>query len=253
MVADGMHEGMTAIPETRFEQAKAELAKWIANRPGGPRSLATAELRRYSTRGIVAGWRLKVTFDSTEVELDLLVNTEWPFSPPRVALVDQSRFLRWPHVERDGVLCLLPGGAGINITAPGDVAARLLGDACQLIEDCISGKNQADFQSEFLSYWDWSILAAQQPIYSLLRLEPPSRSVRVWRGKNWYLVGEADSDIQSWLGNRLDKRDAKWSTEPAVLAWLAVPPMQANIHLQQVSLFSYWKRKHLTRPNFLTS
>ncbi len=55
---------------------------------------------------------------------------------------------------------------------------------------------------------------------SLLRCEPPTREVRVWRGKNYYLLAENEADLLRWLENRTGPRPHGFSSEPAGFVWL---------------------------------
>lgn len=190
---------------------------------GGVR-LTSPQLGVYSARGATHGWRIQVEFSDRGRRLDLFVDDNFPRSPPRLALVDRPPFLAWAHVENDGVLCLLHGAASLDPYAPIAVLRVLLGEACELIEDLIAGRRKGDFQEEFLSYWDWSKTSGALPVYSLLKAEGPSRRVRVWRGRDFYLVGESDEDLQRWLGATLvAPRRTPFKFDPAVMMWKAEP------------------------------
>src|SRR3546814_10458193 len=106
-------------------------------------------------------------------------------------------FLTWPHVEKDGVLCLLPGNADVAMSEPSAVAANLLGAACELVEDSVAGRNEDDFRTEFLSYWNWAATERAPEIRSLLDPTLPTRAVRVWRGQG--RSEEHTSELQSLM------------------------------------------------------
>jgi molybdopterin/thiamine biosynthesis adenylyltransferase len=151
-----------------------------------------------------------------------LVDEWFPRSAPRAALVDRPDFLTWPHVERDGVLCLLPGTAAVDPTNPAGAASVILGSACQLIEECIAGTNTDDFRQEFLSYWNWALPKKEklEVFYSLLSPASPTRAIRVWSGKAFALLGESDQDISRWLANRRGEKDAHDSPSGGLFLWL---------------------------------
>ena len=168
---------------------------------------APTELRAYQGRGFVAGWRVDVQFADGTRRLDILVDDWFPRSAPRMALVDRPDFLTWPHVERDGVLCLLPGTAAVDPDRSCGCSSRhVLGSACQLVEECIAGTNADDFRQEFLSYWDWAVPEQSTSFYSLLNPAPPTRAIRLWNGKTFALLGDSDADIPNWLANRRGER-----------------------------------------------
>jgi hypothetical protein len=209
----------------RREQALIGLASWISALPGQARPLGAAELVGYDLgRGITDGWRLDVAFDDRVRRLDLLLDRDFPHTPPRVGLVDRPDFLTWPHVERDGVLCALPEPAEVSPWRPGQVAAHVLGEACRLIEDCIAGRNEDDLRDEFLSYWGWATTPGCPTILSLVDPAPPTRLVRVWRGAEFFLIGESDAAIQAWLEHRFPGLNPSQRTiESATLLWLTRP------------------------------
>jgi len=185
-----------------------------------PRRLAPSEVSRYSTRDFVAGWRFDVGFTDAVRRVDILLPAAFPFGLPRLALVDRPPFLSWPHVERDGVLCL-PKGT-IDHADPGKVVLHFLQDAVTLVEEILAGDRDGDFADEFLTYWSYDVVELGTPIYSLLHLEPPSRLVRLWRGRRFRLIADEDDAIKSWLDNRYGEAKAR-PTEEAALIWLDEP------------------------------
>src|SRR4051794_34259877 len=92
----------------RHKAAVEAVAGWLSRLPCGVRPLNAGELHLYYSRDPVCAWRLDVDFGSRSRRLDLILPGDFPRLPPKVALVDRPEFLTWPHVEEDGVLCLLP-------------------------------------------------------------------------------------------------------------------------------------------------
>ena len=219
-----MPEGAEApVTRLRREQALADTSAWVGNLPGPSRLLSSAELASYVGRGFVAGWRLQVVFPDRQRLLDILVEQRFPRAPARIALVDAPAFLTWPHIERDGLLCLLPGGGEVSHSAPTAVVANLIGEACKLIEDCIAGRNELDLRAEFLSYWGWSLTSGGPIIYSLVDPEAPSREIRIWYGRRFYLFSETEPDAISWLSHTSRGPQQRAPTQPAALLWLEQP------------------------------
>ena len=203
-----------------FQSATAAVSASLRELPGSGVQLGPTELRAYQGRGFVAGWRLTIQFADGTRRLDLLVDEWFPRSAPRAALVDRPDFLTWPHVERDGVLCLLPGTAAVDPTNPAGAARVILGSACELIEECIAGSNTDDFRQEFLSYWNWALPEKYEVFYSLLSPAPPTRAIRVWNGKAFALLADSDQDISRWLANRRGEKEAHDSPSGGLFLWL---------------------------------
>lgn len=203
-----------------FQSARAAVSASLRQLPGSVAKLGPAELRAYQGRGSVAGWRLTIQFADGPRRVDLLVDEWFPRSAPRAALVDRPNFLTWPHVERDGVLCLLPGTAAVDPTNPAGAARVILGSACELIEECIACSNTDDFRQEFLSYWNWTLPEKYVVFYSHFSPAPPTRAIRVWNGKAFALLADSDQDISRWLANRRGEKDAHDSPSGGLFLWL---------------------------------
>ena len=186
---------MRELAEREFNESLRLVSARLLRAGIAHRPLTRIELLKYS--GFVAGWRLSVGFPDRVREIDLLTDADWPWVPPRVALTDQLHFGIWPHVERSGLLCLLPSNAEVDPYRPDDVALSVLGAAAELIEELVAGKRTFDFQDEICSYWDWHVTRNSNSIYSLLAPCPPSRTVSTWVGQTHSLVGESHEDISA--------------------------------------------------------
>jgi hypothetical protein len=209
----------------QFEPAVRAVADWLERLPGPVRRLEARDLQAYDRqRGFVVGWRMPVAFDDGTRRLDVLLDEWFPLAAPRIALVDRPEFLTWPHVERDGVLCLLPTTAACDPAVPQATVQHVLDCSCQLIQECIAGTNLDDFRQEFLSYWGWTVPESSTRAYSLLNPVPPTRAIRLWTGSSHYLLGETDAAIANWLANRRgDRIPAKDTTASAAMLWLDRP------------------------------
>ena len=193
----------------------------------GPRAirLGSEALSAYaSSRRVRYGWQIPVQFSDVPRPLNILLTADTPFRPPLVALADPPPKLTWPHVEDDGVLCLVPESAAVDYATPATVLDWVLGEAVGLVEGSIgpAGPSDAEFRREFLPYWGRAVTNPTEGV-SLLRPEPPSRPVRAWLGDHTWIFGEDDNQIVKWLTNRREPSD-KWAeTDAAGLIWLNEP------------------------------
>jgi len=201
-----------------FENARAAVAEWLT-RSGCEAKSLTAEELAGTKRAFRAGWLLPVQLTDQVRRLQLLLPAGFPWQLPRVALIDRPPFLTWPHVERDGLLCLASNVVEGDPADPVGTVTAMLGAASSLIETLIAGGYESEFRDEFATYWDYAADPGTSMI-SLLRCEPPTREVRVWRGKNYYLLAEDEANLLRWLENRTGSRPHGFSSEPAGFVWL---------------------------------
>lgn len=208
-------------PAAAFAAGAAKMEAWLKQLRGEALSpLGPAELALYKARATTRAWRLAVPFPDAVRRLDILLPPAFPWKPPLFALVDRPPFLTWPHVEKDGVLCLASDGMEVDADDPVGVLQRLLGEASAMVERLVAGDFADDFRDEFLSYWDHGATHTGVPVVSLLRAAPPSRVVQLWRGKAIYLLGEDRAAIEAWLLNRFGSLPAGFATENAPFAWI---------------------------------
>ena len=184
---------------------------------------------RYPRRRYVAGWRVGVTFaDGNMRRIDVVATAGFPSIPVRTALVDHPPFMTWPHVESDGILCLLPNMAECDPDDPYAVAEDLLGRSVRLVDELLEGTIvERDFREEFLTYWAYKSHEDGTHFFSLLVPAPPSRVVRVWRGKGLEIVGEDAKTLAQWVRRRFGA-EVNARTEEAAFIWLRTPPLPVD-------------------------
>lgn len=208
----------------RLEARLRELSQQV------PERLSEAKIQNcYPTRQWVAAWRIAVEFsDGITRRIDIVATAWFPIVPIRTALVDHPDFMTWPHVERDGILCLLPNLAECDPDDPADVAANLLNRSVTLIEELLDGSIiERDFREEFLTYWAYQAHFDGARLVSLLDPAPPSRRVKVWRGEGLEVVGEDADALVAWVYKRFGPR-TKTKLEDAAFLWLGEPLLPAS-------------------------
>lgn len=190
--------------------------------------LTQDELTDYPTRQFTGGWRLSVKFpDGVVRRIDVLITPFFPIVSPRTALVDHPPKLTWPHVEDDGILCLLGNSHQIDINNPVKVVENLLARSCRLVEELLEGTIvERDFRDEFLTYWAYDLRQPERH-YSLLDVRGPSRPIRVWCGRSFTLLAECDEAIMKWLSNRFISV-TKPTIQAGALLWLDQAPLPSE-------------------------
>ena len=209
----------------RRTAALMQVDEYLAAIPGTGRLLPKAA-KRYADHGYNVGWEVASVFsDGIGRLLHLVVDSGFPYTPPRVAVPDGPDPLAWPHLEEHGFLCVLPPDSAVSSRAPADVAAYVLGEACRLIEEGISGSNVEDFRSEFLSYWALAVDESAPRFLSTLDPTCHDQQIVVWRGKTVRVAGESRDALGRWLGRwgATPSKNDKYRLLEAVRLWLPKP------------------------------
>ena len=214
---------------------------FIARTVKGER-LAAHVLERYGERhGFTLGWCTKVNFsDGCRRELHVLVDGDFPYTAPRIAVADGPNVLTWPHLEPDGLLCVLPPDTAVSGENPVDVVEYVLGEACCLVEECTKGNFTDDFRREFLSYWRLAVDRSAIEFISLVEPQGPGRRVFVWYGKSARVVADDRETLNRWL--------LRWGVEKSkgqdyllhdgVLIWLPEPLLPSEYPRKAVDIRS---------------
>ncbi len=234
--------------ELGFEKAVLQLEARLREALPAPfRRLSSHEIgATYRQRRFERGWRIDMLCSDGETrQIDLLVSPAFPLGYPRTALVDGPGQLVWPHVEHDGILCLLPIMAEVDAEDPGSVAIHLIGRSARLIEDLLKEEIiERDFREEFLTYWFYA-RDAKFKITSIVDPGGPSRELRAWRDKDMVIVGESQEQLEFWLSRRFGKPrgNKRFHTEPAGLLWLSSPPLPADYPHNGADLLALAKKE----------
>ncbi len=184
--------------------------------------LAKKDLADYKQQ-FTLGWELPGLCCFLQHKLRLLIAADFPYSPPRVAVWPIPPVLSWPHLEEDGLLCLLSEHDKFSIddNVESDVI-KLLDSAVKLVNAGIAGENAKDFEDEFLNYWVyWTKTKDAGQVYSLCRPEGPSRWVIARHGKNLLLIGDDEQALLRWMQSRYGKENiTKVQLQRIPLLWL---------------------------------
>jgi hypothetical protein len=220
-----------ATSPARYAAAVAKIERYLQERHPDVRALSDKEVSDHGSSSLVHGWRITLQVSGGEVRLvDVLVDDRLPFSVPRIALVDPPALYAWPHVEAGGLLCLCDEYTSTDVARPDGVLEFFLDDAATLIARSIRGETQEDFRTEFTTYWERiRVSSGSIPWRSLVRPEPPSRLVRVWRGRAFYLVGDDEAAIERWLEHFFGQRAPAFGEfDTAILLWLSKAPLPSE-------------------------
>lgn len=208
--------------EERINTAIAQVGDWLQTF-SNVSPLNDAERERYSCRGIREAWSFDFQKDfGDDGQLRLLLPSSFPFALPLVA-VDRSFYLKWPHVEVDGVLCAFPNAATHSPYDPVALVQYTLQAAIDLISACRAGLLEQDFQREFHSYWSRESSEDNRDVISLLSDIDSTRLVSAWFGQEFIVIGTNKQEIRNWLDHRYPGNNRKLEYESALAIALQTP------------------------------
>ncbi|WP_340676198.1 ThiF family adenylyltransferase [Paraperlucidibaca sp.] len=187
---------------SEFDSSKAILWRWLNEHIHIKLNLNDAELRSYKERSFVSGWEIEIEDDGKRLRLHVLIDGQYPYSPIRIAYKSEDGYLKWPHIEPQGLLCL--PSRPVPLVGVEEAIHRAIVDSLDLLRSC---QNQEfikrELRREFISYWQRSANKSSPPVRSLLNIENrSSRMIAVWRGQEFTLVGETREQLEKWLSNR---------------------------------------------------
>ena len=216
----GLAERSKVVQRVREVQIKEIDVYLISERSA--RRMTERELAREGHR--FAGWLAELAVAGQSFGIRILLGRNFPFHPPEILLQDTSRYLKFPHVEKMGRLCLTSGPASFSPARPRDMMKYLLDQARQLLGDSVAGTNREDFITEFQSYWPGHLVEKATPFWSVLRHKEESRLVHCWSGDRFTLFAETPAECREWVKNLGGGVTPKgMEIVPTVFVWSSVP------------------------------
>jgi molybdopterin/thiamine biosynthesis adenylyltransferase len=198
-----------------------EIGQFLESVAGAQR-LSDSELGRYGHS--LAGWTAELAISDRLFGVRILLGRSFPFHPPEIFLQDASYYLKFPHVERTGKLCLTPGAATFSPARPKETIKYLLERTHALLTESVAGTNQDDFITEFQSYWPGHLPEKAIPFWSLLRPGGGSRIVHCWWGLEFILFAESAAECRQWVKNFNGGSTPKgMTTVPTIFIWTDKP------------------------------
>ena len=233
------------LPDNRHEEASRQVEELLQNF-SDVRALTKGELASYGNR-FVRGWEVPGICTVSDLNLRLLLDKNFPFHPPRVAVSPAPPVLAWPNLEKGGLLCLLSESARVSISEPAAVVLSLLDDAKGLVKANLAGDHQERFEEEFQNYWiRWKNTNASMRV--LCRPEGPSRWVSAWHGKHFTLSADDAVILKNWFRNQYGEEAAKKAElQPVPLVWLPRPPHPSEYPQDVSALMKLLRRFSIDR------
>lgn len=200
--------------------ALESVSKWIIEQYPKSENLGSSDERLPDNT--LNAWLIPVSVKEIDHIL-LIINKEFPYSMPRIMIHGTNIAEQWPHIERNGMLCLAGDHAAISTKDPVSVIENVLHEAESLLKENASGLNTEDYQNDFSAYWHRALSSNAHSLQTKLMKSGPSRLVYAWHGVKYYLLCEDSESIHTWLENRYGKSNDR-TTQPAAVIWLTQLP-----------------------------
>lgn len=201
-----------------------------AQMPGLWQKLDSQEInniRRKVLPNVSVGWKINLPkgfVKCPDVDFLLIViDTQFPFSQPRVLAPEALRDFTWPHVEAEGLLCLKA------TSTSGDAGQRVMRHIiwAQELLNLSVGSHRAEFEREFSSYWVHKSSSPSKGLSTVISLLSPNAKSReiVWFldiRNTRIVVGDDKASLILWLRNA-GMNPSEKEINSSWLQWLSRP------------------------------
>ncbi|MEI7296250.1 ThiF family adenylyltransferase [Paraburkholderia tropica] len=195
-----MHETVTepiapaVIPSPTF--------RFLVGRWPGTLEVDSATLARlYPGRRFSCGWRIPATELGLPEPLIVALEREHAFEVPRVAVGRRPEPCEMPHLESDGVFCLLPSSTPVRLPVTGELAVHLVEQAVRAYLDAQAGANHRDYLDEFQTYWTLGN-SAMRDVFAWLSDFTQTRTIYTANMGKGVMVADSAHGIEDWFKKR---------------------------------------------------
>lgn len=187
--------------EKRHLEATSDIDHWLQGLNLTVERLNQSDLARLGFERFSDGWSMPLPIEGGG-SMILVLDSRFPYSVPRVAVSGRDDILLWPHVERNGLLCIAGDNANVVPSQPLEIVRDTLCEAENLLQQNEREELTDDYLVDFQAYWRREIATSESTIYSITDQVDRSRIISAWHGQNAYWVGETSDDVLRWFKNR---------------------------------------------------
>lgn len=192
-----MPESATALMAP--QAAQSATLEYLARRwPGTSELNEVALTRLYPGRRFALGWRVPAAALGLPEPLIVALQREDAFQVPRIAVERRPNPCEMPHLETDGVFCLLPSSTPVRLPVTGELAVYLVEQAVKTYSDALTGANRQDYLDEFGTYWTLDCVATRS-VYVWFRDFSQTRTVYTVNTVKSVMVGESVECVEDWM------------------------------------------------------
>lgn len=178
----------------------------------------------YPNRNPVGGFTRMIRFpDGVSRHVDVIFDAATPFVAPVVAIRDKSLFLKWPHVESDGLVCTPSAGSSCSASTFAKIGLAVFKEALTNADCSISGENHSDFFDEMAAYWGQAVGDGGWQVVSCLTPGGNSREIAVMHTMGRTYVADDASSLHELVSRFLRKAAESIAPQAGFLISLESP------------------------------
>lgn len=206
--------------------AVQKLADWVSANLTAATPLSEKILNSYAGKDFVFGFHVPHEVTPFLRDFYVFVDERFPYSLPRVYLRDEDLYLKIPHLEDDGYVCVNDERATGDHTNPIGVVKDVINEASKVVENGVLGLNTGDFLSEIHTYW------TTKHFYSIGVIEelngPPRLLPSTNTGGSIYVADDEDT-LAQWCKNALTPNQSHFSeSDPVIFLALKSDPLPSD-------------------------
>lgn len=174
----------------------------VEGRWAGARRLGHEELKARFPEGssFASGWRLPAGDLGIAEDLILVLGGMFPHELPRVGFAQAPPIAAYPHVEANGLFCIVPPGSITHYPIDIRHAEFLVDDAVKLIAATQRGERDQDFVEEASTYWTLD---------------------KAYKGEDFWLVSPAPETSRELVGTGVGEHLLIAARPDALERWMA--------------------------------
>ena len=213
-------------PDDNHSSAVQELADWVSDNLTAATPLSDKVLKKYADKDFVFGFHIPHEVTPFLRDFYVCVDRKYPYSLPRIYLRDEDLYLKIPHLEDDGYVCVNDERATGDHTNPIEVVKDVISEASKVLEKGILGLNTGDFLSEIHTYWTTKHFHSVRIIEELDG--PPRLLSSINTGGAIYVANDKDT-LDHWSENALTPNQIHFAkSDPVIFLELKSDPLPCD-------------------------
>jgi molybdopterin/thiamine biosynthesis adenylyltransferase len=143
-------------------------------------------------------WRTEYTNSDKTWEIHIIFPEFYPDELPKIKIINsENLFLKNPHVDDNGYLCIIPDSSSFDSEDTISVFEYLI----KSTEEILDGTSKSDFQDEFDSYWNRNVSPNQNPCVLISSPENLDSQCFAFIGEKIVCIANDEKELISWMKN----------------------------------------------------
>jgi molybdopterin/thiamine biosynthesis adenylyltransferase len=216
-----------------------DLTNWLITSLPDAKILPRRVLSQYSGNAFVFGFHIPHEVTAHLRDFYVCIDINYPYSLPKVYLRDEALYLKIPHIEDNGYVCVNDERATGDYCSPIDVLKNVITAASQVLREGVSENNASDFLSEIHTYWTNKYFYT---IGIIEELEGASRLLVAKNTRTAIYAADEKAKLEQWCAKALSPNQNHFAkTAPVVFVQLQSDPLPKDYPNTGQELLSFVK------------